>query len=323
MTSDVDESDSLRGEAVDWLVRIQAAPRDAVLHADLDAWLASSEEHRKAYRSVERVWRLTGELPSAAPSTARTVVELPRVRRTRRVWALAGTVLAACIALYFVPSLKVRLQADHLTGIAEVRQLILEDGSIVHLDAASAIAVRYGASRREVQLLAGQAFFKVVSTHDQPFLVVAGDVTVTVKGTAFDVGSSREGVAVAVQSGTVEVTVDGGRRGALTLKQGQRMLVDRRGQVGRFEVAPEDVASWREYRLVVDGATLGEVVEELERHHPGVIMLGDRDLAARRITGVFDLRRPLEALHAVARAQHGSVMEISPYLTVVSAASKQ
>lgn len=324
MTSDVDESDSLRGEAVDWLVRIQAAPGDAALRAGLDEWLASSEAHRKAYRSVDRVWRLTGELPSAAPSSspAAEVVELPLVRRSRRAWGFAATVLAACVALYFMPALKLRLQADHLTGIAEVRELKLEDGSIVHLDAASAIAVRYGAARREVELLAGQAFFQVVSTHDQPFVVMAGDVTVTVKGTAFGVGSSQEGVSVTVQSGTVEVSIEGGGRSASILKRGERLTVDRRGQVARSDVAPDDVASWRDYRLVVDGATLGEVVEELGRHHRGVIMLGDRDLAARRITGVFDLRRPLEALQTVARAQHGSVVEISPYLAVVSAASR-
>ena len=318
MTCDVDDSDSLRGEAVDWLVRVQAAPGDAVIRAELDAWLASSEAHLRAYRSVERVWRLTGELPVSPPSPAGKIVDLPRRRRTGRAWGLAATALAACLALYFLPALKLRLQADHLTGVAELRELTLEDGSIVHLDAASAIAVHYGGLRREVELLAGQAFFQVVSTHAQPFVVVAGDVTVTVKGTAFDVGSSREGVAIAVQTGIVEVSVDGSRRGAAVLTRGERMVVDRRGNMARSEVAPEDVASWREYRLVVDGASMGEVVEELGRHHRGVFVLGNRGLAARRITGVFDLRRPLEALHTVARAQDGSVIEISPYLAIVS-----
>ena len=320
MTSEVDDNNSLRSEAVDWLVRLRAAPGDAVARAGLDAWLASSEEHRRAYRSVERVWRLTGELPLATSSPSGPVVDLPRVRRLRRVWALAATALAACLAVYFFPALKLRLEADHLTSVAELRELTLEDGSIVHLDAASAIAVRYDRGRREVELLAGQAFFRVVSARDRPFVVVAENVAVTVKGTAFDVGSSREGVAVAVQSGTVEVMIAGGDRSmASTLTRGERLMVGRQGLVARSQVAPEDVASWREHRLVVDGATLGEVVEELGRHHRGAILLSNRGLADRRITGVFDLRRPLEALHTVARTQHGSVLEISPYLTIVSA----
>ncbi len=319
MTSDVDDSDLLRSEAADWLVRINGAPQDSDARAGLEAWLASNEAHRRAYRSVERVWMLSGELPSAAPSPAHKVVDLSRVRRTRRAWGLAAAVLAACVAFWFFPTLRLHFQADHLTGVAELRELTLEDGSIVHLDAASAIAVRYDKGRREVELLAGQAFFKVVSARDRPFVVTAGNVAVTVKGTAFDVGSSRDGVSVAVQSGTVEVLVSGSDRNVLsTLMRGERMVVDRQGAFARSQVSPDDVASWREHRLVVDGATLGEVVDELGRHHRGVILVSDRSLADRRITGVFDLRRPLEALHTVARTQHGSVLEISPYLTIVS-----
>ena len=319
MTSDVDDSDSLRSEAVDWLVRINAAPHDTAARAGLDAWLASSEANRRAYRSVERVWTLSGNSLSVAPSSSHEVVDLSRVRRTRRAWGLAAAGLAACVALWFFPSLKLHLQADHLTGVAELRELTLEDGSVVHLDAASAIAVRYDKGRREVELLAGQAFFKVVSARDRPFVVTAGNVAVTVKGTAFDVGSFRDGVSVAVQSGTVEVLVSGGERNVLsTLLRGERMVVDRQGAFARSQVSPEDVASWREHRLVVDGATLGEVVDELGRHHRGVIVVSDRSLADRRITGVFDLRRPVEALQTVARTQHGSVLEISPYLTIVS-----
>lgn len=324
MNSAVDDGDPLRGEAVDWLMRIRAAPGDDALRASLEAWLAASDARRRAYRSVERVWRLTGELPSVAPlsdapSPAETVVALSSARRKHRAWGLAAAALAACIAFYFFPALQLRLQADHLTGVAELRELTLEDGSVVHLDAGSAIAVRYAEQRREVALLAGQAFFQVVSAQDRPFVVVAGDVTVTVTGTAFDVRSSDEGVAVAVQSGTVEVAVDRGQRRAATLTRGERLTLGRGGQVARSEIVPGDVASWRERRLVVDGATVSEVVEELGRHHGGVIVLRDRALAARRITGVFDLRRPLEALQAVARSQHGSVMEITPYLAIVSA----
>jgi transmembrane sensor len=319
VTVDLDDSDTLRSEAADWLVRITAAPGDSTARAGLEAWLASSEAHRRAYRSVERVWTLSGQLPSAVPAPSPTVVDLSRARRRRRSWGLAASVLAACVALWFFPSLRLQFQADHLTGVAELRELTLEDGSIVHLDAASAIAVRYDEGHRAVELLAGQAFFKVVSARDRPFVVTAGNVTVTVRGTAFDVGSFRNGVSVGVQSGTVEILVSGGERNLLsTLTQGERMVVDKHGGVVRSQIAPADVASWREHRLVVDGATLGEVVDELGRHHRGLILVRDRRLADSRITGVFDLRRPLEALHTVARTQHGSVVELSPYLTIVS-----
>ena len=321
MTPATDEGEPLRAEAADWLMRLQASPGDATVRADLDAWLAVSCSHRQAWQSVERVWRVSGELPAMDGPTPGNIVELQRPRRPRRVLGIAVAALAACLALYFAPVLKLRLQADHMTSVAELSDVTLEDGSVVHLDAGSAIAIRYGATRREVALLAGRAFFDVVAAKDRPFVVVADDVTVTVTGTAFDVLSGGDGVTVAVQSGTVEVGLDGGRiAGVLT--RGERLSVshDTR-QVARSQVDPQDIAAWRERRLVVDGATLAEVVEELGRHYAGVIVLRDRSLADRRITGVFDLRRPVEALAAVARSQHGSVTAITPYLLVISAAA--
>lgn len=315
-----DEAERLRDQAADWLMRLQASPDDRAVRAGLDAWLAASEAHRQAWQSIERVWRLTGDLPVADASPAGNVVELPRVRRARRAFAVAVAALAACIALYFAPILKLRLQADHMTSVAELRDVTLEDGSVVHLDAGSAIAVRYSPERREVALLAGRAFFEVSASKERPFVVSAEDVSVTVTGTAFDVRSSNDDVTVAVQSGTVEVEDRGRLAGTLT--RGESLSVNRSSrQVVRSEVAPQDIASWREWRLIVDGATLAEIVEELGRHHPGVIVLRDRSLADRRITGVFDLRRPVEALNAIARSQHGSITEITPYVLVVSAGS--
>jgi transmembrane sensor len=317
-----DEGEPLRGEAVDWLMRLQAAPGDSAVRAAFDAWLQTSEAHRRAWQSVSRVWHLSEGLAATDAPAVSNVVAVPRARRTRHAFAIAAAALAACIALYFAPVLQLRLQADHMTSVAELSEVALEDGSVVQLDAGSAIAVRYGAARREVVLLAGRAFFDVVQAQDRPFVVVADDVTVTVTGTAFDVRSGSDGVSVAVQSGTVEVGLDGGARLAGTLTRGQRLSVSRgTRQVVKSEIAPEDVASWRERRLVVDGVALVEVVEELGRHYHGFIVLRDRSLAERRITGVFDLRRPIEALNAVARTQHGSVTEITPYMLVISSGS--
>jgi transmembrane sensor len=320
-----DEGKPLRGEAVDWLLRLQASPDDAAVRAGFYAWLAASDAHRRAWQSVERVWRVSGELPTAVGSSSvATVVELPRagrVRRAGRAFGIAVAALAACVALYFAPVLKLRLQADHLTSVAELREVMLEDGSIVHLDAGSAIAIRYSPMRREVALLAGRAFFEVGASRERPFVVLVEDVSVTVTGTAFDVRSSSDAVTVAVQSGTVEVGERGRVAGTLTRGESLSVSLGSR-QVVKSKVAPDDVASWRERRLVVDGATLAEVVDELGRHHPGIIVLRDRSLAERRITGVFDLRRPVEALNAIARSQHGAITEITPYVLVVSAGSR-
>jgi transmembrane sensor len=317
--------DDLLAEAVDWRMRVDAAPGDRTVQAALDAWLAGDAARRRAYADVERMTQIASALPAGYENMQTTRVAEPTlpVRSVRRFGgrraAFAAVALAACLAFLFLPTLQLRLASDHRTGTAELRTITLEDGSTVSLDAESAVAVRYGAARREVALLSGRAFFEVVPAADRPFVVVAGDVTVTVKGTAFDVGSSGDAVSVAVQSGIVEVATARGRNPAATLTRGERLEIDSKSEkMAKSEVVPADVAAWRELRLVVDKATMAEVVEELGRHYPGVVVLSNRALAERRVSGVFDLRRPVEALQAAVRTHEGSVTRITPYVVVIS-----
>lgn len=314
MTRDPTDDDLL-ADAVDWRLRVEAAPDDKALQAALEAWLAASEAHRSAYRDVERMTRVAAALPADYADPPRQPRRQPRLRQA----AFAALALAACLAFVFLPTLQLWLASDHSTATAELRSVTLDDGSVVSLDAASAIAVRYGAARREIALLSGRAFFEVVPAADRPFVVLVDDATVTVTGTAFDVRSSAQTTSVAVQSGTVEVALDHGRRPAAVLTRGQRLDIDRKSdRVAKADIPPDDVASWRHHRLVVDRATVAEVVEELGRHYPGVVLMRDRALGGRIVSGVFDLRQPIEALQAAVRTHDGSVTRITPYVVVIS-----
>jgi transmembrane sensor len=267
----------------------------------------------RSSRVMGHTWRRLADVARPTPAAVR--VARPRWRRTVAATAVA---LAACVALYFFPALQMRVLADHTTGVAELREVVLEDGSVVHLDAGSAISVKYGAAGRDVALLGGQAFFEVSSLQGQPFRVRSGDVTVTVTGTAFSVRSSERAVFVDVQSGTVEVS--SGKAAPAVLARGQRAVVDRAsGRIVQGEVAPTEVASWRSRRLVVHDTTLDDVIEELGRHHAGLILLPNRKLGRQLVSGVFDLTRPVEALTALAESQNGKLTEITPYLLVISA----
>jgi transmembrane sensor len=289
--------------ALDWLLRVEAAPDDRLLRGQRDAWLAAHESHAAAYRQAERVWRLTGAAPSAARPT-----------RPWRRGGLALAVLAACLMLWLAPDLGVPMRADYRTSAGETRDIALRDGSTVSLDADSAIAL--GSGDRSVELLAGRAFFQVKRDPAHPFTVKAGEASVAVLGTAFDVLLAERSVTVAVQSGSVSVAA--GQTQAVTLQPGQRAIVDRAdGAITAATVGMDGIAAWRNGKLVVEGVPVAEVIEALDRHHVGVILLRDPVLGARRITGVFDLRDPDAALRAVLRPYGGSVLAITPYMLVV------
>ena len=293
--------------ALDWLLRVEAAPGDRVVRAQRDAWLAEHASHAAAYRQAERVWRLTGTVPSPARP-------IGSVRWRRGGLALTVAALAACLALWLAPNVGVALRADHRTGAGETRDIALPDGSTVSLDADSAIAL--GSGGRSVELLAGRAFFQVKRDPAQAFTVTAGDTRVAVLGTAFDVLITEHAVTVAVQKGSVSVA--SGPLQSVTLNPGQRAIVDRGdGAITPATIGVAGIAAWRSGKLVVEGVPVAEVIEELDRHYAGIILLRDPLLGDRRITGVFDLRDPEAALRAVLGPYGGTILEITPYMRVV------
>lgn len=292
-------------QTLDWRRRLDAAPDDAALRARHARWLAENPAHAEAQARLEMVWRLTGILPAA------NVVPFPRRNHSRL--AAAVLAVAACLLLALMPRLWPGLGADHHTATGEIRHLALADGSFIHLDGSSAVDVALNDGNRAVTLRQGQAFFEVARDPGRPFTVTAGAVRVTVVGTAFDVRRDEGGVSVSVRSGAVRVAAGGTE---LLLAPGDRLAIANGGDWKRDRVDPALVASWRDGRLVAEGATIDEVVEELRRHHSGIIVLNDGDLAQRRVFGIYDLSDPLAALRAAVHP-HGGVVRDWPLLAVV------
>lgn len=314
---------------MDWLMRLQAEPDDPGLRRGLAAWMAADSDHARAWAQAERTWALIGTVPPAHwvstgnPATRKT----PPARR-RLPWpaglgpvrlGLAGAALAASLMLMVNADTLARLRADQTTGAGELRSVTLADGSMVHLGPRSAIATEDGPGRRGVRLLAGEAFFEVKPNPARPFVVAADGLAVTVVGTAFDVRLGPAAVTVSVKSGVVTVRHDGGPPAEERLGAGQRLTVDHAGgRTVRGELAPGDVATWREGYLFVDNATVAEVVDELRRYQPGWILLESDQLAKRRVTGLYDLRQPERALQAIVQPHGGRLRTLTPFLHVLS-----
>lgn len=344
MTDDDAKHDPIREEAIEWLIRIGRAPEDTALRRGLSDWRRRSDAHDAAYRSVERVWRLAGELPEAdlsqAPANstrptpdgrapargartarrARRDRDAPRGAGSRRKVAIGTMTIAfaACLVLVVAPSLERRIQADHITGTGETGHVRLEDGTTLHLAADSAVAIDFAAANRNVRLIAGQAFFDVAHDAARPFSVTASDLTVTVTGTRFAIAQNRQRVEVAVASGSVRVDLDQRPSEAVSLEPGDRLALARASGDARFSRLPvQDIAAWRSGQLIAHNATLANVVEEIGRYHHGSIWLDEDSLAERRITGVFDLKSPAAALEAAVGVHGADVVTITPYFLVI------
>lgn len=295
-------------EALHWLIAMQEAPDDVALRDRFRVWVQASPAHAEAWGDLNRVDDLIGR----ALSSAKPAMPPHRVRQPVVVTVFA---LAACLLLAFLPLVQARWQADYRTATGAMRQISLADGSRVMLAPDSAVSVSLGADQRRVVLLQGEAFFDVQRDPARPFTVFAGDSSIRVLGTAFNVRRLQSGAEVAVAQGVVQVSradthVDLRPGDSIDTSQGQYGI--------RSTLPTELVAPWRQGQLVVKDRTIADVVDTLRRYHEGVIMLHGSALAERRITGIFTPDDPEAALTALVAPLGGSVIRVTPWFVLVT-----
>lgn len=324
-----------------WSARLEA-PNDPELQRKILVWRQASPGNEAAWQRVERLNHLTANVVSNEDDEWRTWLESKRaatlrtselavqptrrsspIRRSRR-WLAAGAgfAIAAALAFLTVPTVLLRIQADHATSTAEVRTIDLEDGTIVTLAAASAIAVSYTATERRISLLEGEALFQVRRDPERPFRVFTGEVRTTVVGTVFDVRRARDDVTVGVQEGVVDVSVAAGGKwpgAGERLEAGEVISIDPARTTRRGAIAPSLVGAWRQGQLLAQYVTLRDAVDQLRRSFNGTIILTDASLGELRITGAYTLGDPEAALRAIARAHGAVVRRVTPWVLMISA----
>lgn len=318
-------------EATDWMLRFQEAAGDSRVSKNFETWLSHSNENRSAWQQVAKTWSVLGGVTpiyehvwSAQPFLNSREVgnSQTRPKRGRRKWiiGLPVTGIAACFFVLALPSLVLRFEADYLTEKAQSRVITLDDGTTVYLAAESAIKSDFSASRRQVTLLAGEAFFDVSRNPDRPFVVNAKGVKVEVLGTAFDVRLSSAATSIELARGAVGVSYAAtSRHSAASLSSGQMLVVDRNsGSMVKSAIASEDIAAWRDGRLFVNGATIGAVVDQIQRYHTAWIAVPDNALANQTVTGLYDLRDPDRALRALVQPHGGRMREFSRFARILS-----
>jgi len=283
--------DARRAQAADWLVRLQAADATEAEAGDFDAWLSAHPANAAAYDATLAV---TLELQSAADGIVEGLAETPRRRPASRGWLIAGGIAAAAaLALAVMPysAFAPPQTQTYATGKGEHRTVKLADGSTLELNAGSSLSVTLGRHERHVAMPQGEAVFDVAADKARPFLIDAGDRTVRVVGTRFDVRHRGDALSVTVERGVVEVRPSGGLGGRVwRLHPGQRLDTTQGvAAVALTTADPQQVESWRAGRLIYRDQPLGDVVADLNEQFVKPITLEDPALARVRVSGVLVL----------------------------------
>lgn len=303
-------------QALDWLVRVNDPAFEG--WAEWEAWIAADPGHAEAYwRLAEREADAVAALRMAPTPTIRRIMRGPAPERggfrpPRRSILAAAVAVLALGGGWFAWNERPQPWIVQ-TAPGETHTLSLSDGSTVWL----AGGTRLTMDRREprvVTLDAGQALFEVVHNEAHPFVVAAGDATLTDLGTTFDVTRMGAEVRVSVSEGIVRVDL---QNASATLNPGDGVMAAG-GRLERRSVAPEDVGGWREGRLAYSSETLAVVAQDLARALNRPVAVSP-DLADRRFSGSLtttaapaEQRQRLSRLLGVSVTEDGDGWRLEP-----------
>ncbi len=290
--------------AAQWLLRLREG--DRMTSPAFERWRDADPAHRFAFAEVEAMF-------AASAPASRDVGPYVARRRggqlLRRFGRGALAAMAGCLLLMLGLSQVDRIAAigaDAETGAGRHMRYAMADGSRVTLNTRSVIDADTNGERRRVRLRRGEAYFEVARDPTRPFTVRAGDASIRVLGTKFNVRIDEAGrTIVSVVEGHVHVASTKDPAHVADLVIGQEALVAG-GQVSKRAADLFVVNAWRRGEAIFMRAPLSQAVAELNRYREHPIYLLNRDLADDRITGVFptdDPRRAVKMIDTILGAQ--------------------
>ncbi|WP_338333512.1 FecR family protein [Acetobacter sp. LMG 32666] len=307
--------DDLEAEAAEWVIRLGGgAPTPAERQA-FAAWRALSPQHNMAFQRASRLW---GDLDLGGRE---------KQARRRRVITHAAT---GCMAGLFVLGVgfgsgwiePARWWADYTTETGEIRTVRFEDGSSAVLNSYAALTIRYTARERRVVLLDGEAYFTVapvLGRESRPFVVEAAGGASTALGTQFMVTRDGANVDTTVTEHSVRVaaTGHGGLPQSIIVREGQKVHYGQDGLTVPQNAPVAVLTAWRNGQIVFDNEPLSSVIGRLNRYRHGRIVLANRTLADRRVSGVFTCSDVERALATISQELRVKSVSIGHLVTVI------
>ena len=283
---------------------------------EFEAWLAASEEHRRAYAEVRQVMLDPALLAASAdaydrapsftsPAPDNILAAFPSDKavkhgprwRAGALWASAA--LAACALLAIGLTTGPRLSstgasAQYASAVASLDSVALPDGSHATLNAQSAMSLSFSDGERLVRLSRGDALFDVAHDADRPFRVTADNVSVTAVGTRFEVDRLGDDTEVRVYEGVVRI--EGERFETLLLNAGHAALLSGTNAPRITEISGESAPAWIEGWLAAENMPLTHALERLNRYRETPVHVRSQRLRGESVTGRFSLTRSDETL---------------------------
>ena len=315
-------------EAAEWFALLRSGEAGHADRTAWESWLAANEAHRTAWACVEQVSHRFEPIQSSVnPRSTVEVLQTAQHHALRRRVLLGlatcgGTGLLSWAVWRHtpLPAMAMAWAADHHTGVGEVREVALSDGTRVWLGSASAFNEDYQPGLRRLRLVAGDIFIETAADAHRDFVVDTPQGHLRALGTRFNVRLEGDGQTfVAVYEGAVEVrtaTSDTTR----VLRASEQARFSGSGVEAPAQADPAR-ESWTQGLLIAQDMPLGQVAAELARYRRGHLAVAP-EIAGLRVFGSFPLNDTDRALVMLATVLPIQVRHTLPWWSSIEPRGK-
>jgi len=198
---------------------------------------------------------------------------------------------------------------EYSTKKGEQARFSLPDGSLVHLNTDSLLAISFSEGHRQLELIKGEALFDVAKDKSRPFSVTSGEQSFTALGTIFNVQKNdSDHLELIVTEGRVLIADANEPLIKLTQKisnndqisinksivvVGEKATIINNIQLPKTKLKEQALyqeLAWRKGELIFIGESLEVALDEISRYADVNFTIVDEELANERVAGYFKTR---------------------------------
>jgi ferric-dicitrate binding protein FerR (iron transport regulator) len=259
------------------IAKVLSGEATAAEQQELQAWLSSDPKHQRLYDDMKLVWDDTDVLLQKPEFDSATAWQKVKARTNITEGGTAGRVIGfpnwqkymlAAAAVLVIGFLAFWNMQDRETVIVVASSgnsdVVLPDGSHVTVREGSSLEYEKDFNDGRTVALKGEAFFDVQRDEQHPFSINAGNATVRVLGTSFNVSEQGKTVNVTVVTGKVELRSRKGKDLSVILTPGHKGVLT--PDAVTREAAPSDnFLYWKTGALEFNNKPLEQVLDEISR----------------------------------------------------------
>jgi len=285
-----DDRDGTFAKAANWLARLEAPDCTAADRAAFEDWLALDPVHVHAWARIETLHQRAAGLrndPWLRAGTQR-IARRPRHRHPLFRAAIAAMLCLAVGAGWMFATDGNPTPHTYVNSGLATQPQILEDGSLVVLDAGTTLTTRFGWRTRRLELQRGRMQLRVAEA-SRPMRVQAGNSTLRDIGTTFQVELLDDGkVDVALLEGALDVASSGPQKMHRHLQPGEQLQVRPSGHIEpSTPLRRPQAEAWLHGQLLFDATPLSAVVAQMNRYTTTPLVIADPTIADLAVSGSF------------------------------------